>query len=99
MPGALYMVGENIIHEYGDYNGARMPDYHRLDLSATYILHKGRRMEGSLNLSVYNVYARQNPLYLDIMVKYNEENNNIGVNLVGRSLYSILPSLGYSLKF
>lgn len=99
MPGALYMVGENIIHEYGDYNGARMPDYHRLDLSTTYILHKGKRVEGSLNLSVYNVYARQNPLYLDIMVKHNEENNNIGVNLVGRSLYSILPSLGYSLKF
>ena len=99
MPGALYMVGENIIHEYGPYNGARMPDYHRLDLSANCILHKGKRLEGSLNLSVYNVYARQNPLYLDIAVKYDEESNNIGINLIGRSLYSILPSLGYSLKF
>ena len=99
MPGALYMVGENVIHEYGPYNGARMPDYHRLDLSANCILHKGKRLEGSLNLSVYNVYARQNPLYLDIAVKYDEESNNIGINLIGRSLYSILPSLGYSLKF
>lgn len=99
MPGALYMVGENIIHEYGPYNGARMPDYHRLDLSANCILHKSKRLEGSLNLSVYNVYARQNPLYLDIAVKYDEESNNIGVNLIGRSLYSILPSVGYSLKF
>ena len=93
------MVGENIIHEYGPYNGARMPDYHRLDLSANCILHKSKRLEGSLNLSVYNVYARQNPLYLDIAVKYDEESNNIGVNLIGRSLYSILPSVGYSLKF
>lgn len=99
MPGALYMVGENVIHEYGPYNGSRMPDYHRLDLSANCILHKGKRLEGSLNLSVYNVYARQNPLYLDIAVKYDEESNNIGINLIGRSLYSILPSLGYSLKF
>ena len=96
---AVIGMTKNVANEYGPHNGARMPDYHRLDLSTTYILHKGKRVEGSLNLSVYNVYARQNPLYLDIMVKYNEENNNIGVNLVGRSLYSILPSLGYSLKF
>lgn len=99
MPGALYMIGENIIHEYGPHNGARMPDYHRLDLSVNYQLHKKGKTEGSINVSVYNVYARPNPLYLDISVDYDKDNSEIGISLVGRYLYSILPSIGYSIRF
>ena len=99
MPTALYMVGENMIHEYGPHNGDRMPDYHRLDLSATYLLHTGRRFKGSLNLSVYNAYARENPLYLDVKVYYDKETENISLSLIGQSLYSILPSLSYRLEF
>ena len=99
MPTALYMVGENMIHEYGPHNGARMPDYHRLDLSATYLLHTGRRFKGSLNLSVYNAYARENPLYLDVKVYYDKETENISLSLIGQSLYSLLPSLSYRLEF
>lgn len=44
---------------FSDLNGARLPDYHRLDLSANYVFNwfSGKAMAG---LSLYNVYGRTN---------------------------------------
>lgn len=52
--GILYPV-------YTNRNGARIPDYHRLDLSATYILTSDKYWESSLSFGIYNVYGRHNP--------------------------------------
>lgn len=51
-------IVRNII-EYGPKNGARLPDYHRLDLSATYDFKLGGT-DLSAGVSVFNVYNRQN---------------------------------------
>lgn len=44
---------------FSDLNGARLPDYHRLDLSANYVFNwlSGKTMVG---VSLYNVYGRTN---------------------------------------
>ncbi len=99
-PSGLYMVGETVVQEYGDHNSARMPDYHRLDLSATYDFPSKGRLGHSMNLSVYNVYARNNPLIRDIRPNYSEETpTKLNLALVGVSLYTLLPSVTYSLTF
>ncbi len=99
-PEGLYMIGETLIQEHGDHNSARMPDYNRLDISVTYDFPKKGRMGHSLNLSVYNVCARNNPLFRDIRPKYSEENpTKLTLRLVGVSLYTILPSISYNLTF
>lgn len=46
---------------YTNRNGARIPDYHRLDISATYVMKSTERWEHSLTFGVYNVYGRKNP--------------------------------------
>lgn len=46
---------------YSNRNGARIPHYHRLDLSATYTFTKARYWEQSLSFGVYNLYGRNNP--------------------------------------
>lgn len=46
----------------GDKNGARLPDYHRLDLSATYRLQL-REASVDLGLSIFNAYGRKNIWY------------------------------------
>lgn len=99
MPVSVYIVGENVLSEYGDRNGSRMPDYHRLDFSATWHLRQKGRCRHSFNLSLYNVYARNNPIFMDVKVNYDEHDNTVELSPEGISFYRLLPSLGYVFKF
>lgn len=98
-PVGIYLIGENMIQEYGDHNSARMPDYHRLDLSATYNFRQRGRCRHSLNASIYNVYARKNPLYRDLRFNANEDTGTFDMSIKNISLYSIVPSISYTLNF
>lgn len=99
MPTALYIIGENAINEYGPYNGARMPAYHRMDLSVNYWFKKTLAKESGLNLSLYNAYARKNPIFLGVSIRTDKENKTIKIKKRGRSLYSLMPSVSYLFKF
>lgn len=99
MPTAIYLIGENTINEYGPHNGARLPDYHRLDLSVTYNFKKKKKLESSINLSLYNCYARENTVFMVVRANVSDDNNSINIRPKGQSLYSIIPSISYSLKF
>ena len=61
-PTAIYMNGGSILKEYGPYNGSRLPDFNRLDFSATWWIMRRDARRSGINLSIYNVYARKNPL-------------------------------------
>jgi hypothetical protein len=54
-------------------NGERLPDYHRLDLSATYDLFKvdGKKV-GSIGLSLFNVYNHINSWYNEYFIRDNQ---------------------------
>ena len=99
MPASLYIIGESVLSVYGPRNSGRMPDYHRLDLSATWHLKRKGQCRHSFNLSLYNAYARNNPVFLDIRVKYKEGDDAVGLSAKGVSFYTIIPSIGYILKF
>lgn len=63
--GKMYFQGA-FAPIYADRNSSRLPDYHRLDISVTYSPNirdrDNRRFESSWNFSVFNVYARANPI-------------------------------------
>lgn len=99
MPTALYMVGENAINEYGPHNGARMPAYHRMDISVNYWFTKSKTKESGLNFSLYNAYARKNPIFLNVGVYINEDQKTVKIKKKGKHLYSLLPSISYRFKF
>ena len=81
------------IDNYVSRNNFREPSYHRMDISATFTKTKGK-LNSSWNIGVYNVYNRKNPFYL--FFDYNEENVRVLKQL---SLFPIIPSISYSIKF
>jgi len=76
----------------GDKNNARYPDYHRLDVSATLDFNMGDTGKGSLGISIFNVYNRENTWYKQFEVE-NGELIETDVKLLG-----ITPSLTLSMK-
>lgn len=96
-PTAQYRFEDLTIPVYSPRNSNRLPDYHRLDISATYTPQKERRStySSSWNFGIYNVYARKNAVSLSF-----RENNDSGRNEALRlSLFGIVPSVTYNFKF
>jgi hypothetical protein len=60
----IYANG-NMMTYYGELNSKRLPDYHRLDFSLKKRFSFGKRSILELNLSVTNVYNRNNLFYYD----------------------------------
>ncbi len=76
---------------YEGINNRRLPIYHRLDIA---VVRKGKTRKGrhrQLELNIFNVYARQNPVYICYDV-------NTG-KVYQKSLFSIIPTLSYSVEF
>lgn len=105
-PAVAYFEFEgNKIIEYGARNSARVPAYHRMDLSLTlnqkkmeakplWVFSK-RKFEGSWVFSVYNAYGRKNPY--SIAFRTNELT---GKNeAVKTYLFTFVPSVTYNFKF
>ena len=72
---------------YGEINEGRLPDYHRLDLSAKKIFKFKNDTQLDVQVSVTNLYNRKNIFYIN--------------RVTGETVYQlpILPSLGVSFKF
>lgn len=61
-PDARYVYEGLVIPNYGNRNGSRTPDYHRIDLSANYQMSTSeQKFQQSLSFGVYNLYGRNNP--------------------------------------
>lgn len=75
-------------------NNFQMRNYHRLDLGINFNKVKkwGSR---TWNVSIYNVYSRLNPFYMDISFNHEKRQNQ----LRQFSLFPILPSVAYRFTF
>ena len=98
-PVSRYMLAGNIVNEYGPFNGARMPAYHRMDVGATYSLKETNRVKNTLVFSVYNLYGRQNPIYTFFQAKGNLSEYRVSIEPKSVSLMPILPSISWSYEF
>lgn len=95
-PSGKYLVNGNIQYYYTERNGYRMPNYHRLDIGATWQLKKTNKFESSLNFSVYNAYGHKNPFSIDFE---QDEDNPAKTNAVMTYLFTYVPSITYNFKF
>ncbi len=95
-PTGQYRFENLNIPVYSPRNSNRLPAYHRLDISATYIpKRKTKTFESSWNFGIYNVYNRMNAVSLSFR-KNEDSGNNEAVRL---SLFGIIPSVTYNFKF
>lgn len=99
LPTGRYFIEGNIVNQYTERNGFRMPSYHRMDLSATYKLRQRERFESELVFSIYNVYSRRNPFFIYNDIEGNLFDGNVNVVAKQVSLFPILPSVSYNFKF
>ena len=84
-----------ILNSYKERNGYQLPAIHRLDMGVTYTWKMGK-LENKVNLSVYNVYNRQN--ISNIYWGYDSHKLGAKKVLKGVCLLPILPSISYTLK-
>jgi hypothetical protein len=90
------MADNRIVYYYTERNGYRMPDYHRMDVAATWIHKKTAKFESSFNFSIYNVYNRLNAYSISFR---QSETNPDQTEAVKLSLFPIIPSVTYTFKF
>ena len=96
-PTGQYEYETISIPVFGDRNANRLPEFHRLDISATYVPKKSRdkKFKSSWNFGIYNVYNRKNAYSINF-----RENTDTGSNeSVRLSLFGIIPSITYNFKF
>lgn len=92
------------VRYYGGKNAFRMRNFHKLDIGIRFHkeLEHGTR---TWNLSIYNVYNRQNPFYYfyENHGDYDEQGHfiegSVRLRLKQKSLFPFIPSVSYSYKF
>lgn len=97
-PGAVELEDKYFeeVYIYTSKNGFRAKAYHRMDIGVNFKKTK-RWGERIWNISIYNLYNRQNP-YSYYFSGYS--NGNSGkVDLYQQSLFPLIPSISYSVKF
>ena len=97
-----YIIDGNIFTEYANRNSYRMPEYHRMDVSATYTKKKPeKRFNSSWSFSIYNIYNRANPyfIYFDFEGEGNLAEGGIDPKAFQISLFPIIPSITWNFNF
>ncbi|HPE57994.1 MAG TPA: TonB-dependent receptor [Bacteroidales bacterium] len=97
-PTGKFEYGNVYTPIFSDRNGYRMPDYHRLDVSATLRSKDkpGRKFYHEWNLSVYNAYARKNPWVINFV---QDEDNPSKTHAEMTYLFSIIPAITFNFHF
>lgn len=90
---------------YRERNSFRIPDYHRLDLSANYLPEKeeGKKFYSSWSFSLYNVYARRNAYsvyFEEAPLGATQNVSAINTQAVQLSIFAtIIPSVTWNFNF
>jgi hypothetical protein len=107
-PISFYSYNGEEVPVYGQKNNDRLPDYHRLDMSATFKLNKNpeKKFRHSISFSVFNLYGRKNSVFIN----YNKVDagggdlfipaNLMDVNRITSHTYifQFMPSITYNFK-
>jgi hypothetical protein len=80
------------VESYGERNSTRLPAYHRFDVGINKNSYK-KKWESTWSLGVYNLYNRKNPWFAYLSYRANQRVAN------QVSLFPIIPSISYRIKF
>ena len=94
-PDIKYEIAGETCYYYSKRNSYMTPAAHRLDLAATYT-HVGKKFTYQWAFGVFNAYCRYNPY---IVYFEDDPSKPSGTRAVQQSMYGIVPSVSYTLKF
>ena len=96
-PTGRFEIEGTYVPIYSKRNEYRYPDYHRLDVAATWKLSKPeKRFSHELNFSLYNAYGRKNPW--TIFFQQEEDNQNVTYAEM-LYLFYFVPSVTWNFSF
>lgn len=95
-PSGKYPLDGKTMFYYTERNGYRMPDYHRLDLSATLQGKQDKRYQSSWTFGLYNAYNKHNAYTIDFR---DDPDDPTKTQAVQTALFGIIPSITWNFKF
>lgn len=98
---SFYFIENNFVPKYGVRNSARIDDYHRWDISATYTPKgnkQNKRFKSSWTLSVYNVYNRKNVFFTYYQPETDVSSGDSSIKAYKVSIFPIIPSISWNFK-
>lgn len=108
-PASFYLFNGREVPIYQQKNNERLPDYHRLDLSATCRLNRNsaNRFVHHLSFSFFNFYGRKNIVFYnfnkteadDGSLKIPADLNEAQRVMSQYYLYGFIPSVSYNFKW
>ena len=107
-PTSFYYFDDNEIPVYASKNNSRFPNYHRLDLNAKFILNKdlNKRFRHSITLSIFNLYSRRNPIFINFNKSVENGQFFVPTNLLDATrisshtyIYRFTPAINYQFRF
>lgn len=104
LPVGRYQFDYYNVDLFSDRNAYRLPDFHRLDLSANFSprRNEGRRWKTEWNFAIYNAYNRKNAFTIYTQSIEDEDGNGIDPDKKEAKmvyLFPILPSVSYKISF
>ena len=93
-PSGKYQLIDNWIYYYAERNGYRAPDYHHLDISAAWTIERSWCTQQWV-FGIYNIYNRYNPY----LINFEDSENGARTRAVQYSLFGIVPSVAFNIKF
>ena len=79
-------------------NNYRTKPFHKLDITLTQNYKAFKRYDASYSIGLYNVYSRSNP-YIYYLSKKQEPNGTYKPALMSMSIFPIMPSFSWLVKF
>lgn len=96
-PSGRFGIDGEYFPIYSGRNEYRKPDYHRLDLSCTFVPNPDskKRWKSEWSFSIYNAYGRKNPY----MITFDQEADTGIPYAESVYLFNMVPSVTYNFKF
>ncbi len=97
----FFFTEQNLNLFYGPRNSQRLDDYHRMDISFTYTPNPDskKKWRGSWNFSVYNLYNRKNPFFINYDINTDFEKGTTSIDGTKITIFPFIPSITYNFKF
>lgn len=94
-PDAKYEISGTTCYYFSGRNTYKTPSSHRLDLSATYT-RVGKHVTSIVTFGLFNAYAHYSPF---VIYFEDDPDKPSGTRAVQQSLFGLIPSVSYTIKF
>ncbi|MDR6300346.1 TonB-dependent receptor [Mesonia maritima] len=96
-PNGKYSYNDITVPSFSSRNSNRLPDFHHLDISATYVPSKniGRDWKTEWVFSIYNLYNRRNAA----SISFSENDDTMRTEATRLSIFGIIPAVTFNFKF